>query len=98
MTKIKKTYFETMDGYSLKRRIESINSLLLHYVDHQTIWYAHAQHAKQDPENQEMLEQMNREHPNYTEVILTNKQKKDSIEALEILLRDVKACIGHLKY
>jgi len=45
-----------------------------------------------------MLEQMNREHPNYTEVILTNKQKKDSIEALERFLRDVKACIGHLKF
>jgi hypothetical protein len=98
MANTKKTFYEKMDGYSLKRRIESIQSLLLHYVDHQTIWYAHAQHAKQHPEHQKQLEEQNRKHPNYTEVILTNKQKKDCLEALQWLERDVKACIAHLKY
>jgi hypothetical protein len=80
-----------MDGASLKQRIESIKGNFLHYVDHQTIWYAHTQIRKKDPNHFV-------EHPSRIDVELTKKQREDCIQALKWLESDVKACIKHLEY
>ena len=51
-----KSFYEYMDGASLKQRIECIKGQFLHYVDHQTIWYAHKKRTeefiKKDPKNE----------------------------------------------
>jgi hypothetical protein len=53
--------------------------------------------VKKDPKNQkEYLEDLI-DHPNYTDVVLSEKQRKDCIQSLGWLLNDVKACIAHLE-
>ena len=96
-----KSFYEHMDSASLKQRIESLKSNFLHYVDHQTIWFSHKKHyedmVKKDPKNQkEYLEELI-DHPNYTDVELSKKQREDCIEALKWFERDIKACISHLE-
>ena len=96
-----KSFYEHMDGASLKQRIETIKGNFLHYVDHQTIWYSYkqrvAERIKADPNNEkEYLENLY-DHPNYTDVNLTEKQRKDCLEALHWFEQDIKACIAHLK-
>lgn len=96
----RKDFYERMDGLSLKQRIETIKGLLLHYVDHQTIWYSYkqivAERIKSDPNNEkEYLEDLY-DHPNYTDVNLTERQRKDCLDALHWLEQDVKACKAHL--
>jgi hypothetical protein len=84
-----KSFYEHMDGASLKQRIETLKSNFLHYVDHQTIWYSHTQFRKIDPNH--FID-----HPNRIDVELSKKQKEDCIQALKWLESDVKACISHL--
>ena len=86
-----KSWRERMDGASLKQRIETLNSELLHYVDHQTIWYCHHQIAQKQPGHFE-------DHPNYMKVELSKRQKEDCLDALKRMNRDLEACIGHLEY
>ena len=86
----RKSFEERMDDASLKQRIETLYSNFLHYVDHQTIWYYHNQLAKQQPGHFE-------DHPNYTKVELSKKQREDCIQALGWLENSVKECISHLK-
>lgn len=85
-----KSFYEYMDGASLKQRIVSLKSNFLHYVDHQTIWYYHNQCIKKGDSS--MLN-----HPNYTNVELSNKQRQDCIAELEWFKKDIEACISHLK-
>ena len=85
-----KSFYEHMDSTSLKQRIETLKSNFLHYVDHQTIWYAHNQEIKKG--NKSM-----KDHPNYINVELTKKQREDCIQSLEWFQSDIKACISHLK-
>ena len=87
----RKSFEEVMDGASLKQRIESISGQFTHYVDHQTIWYAHTQQRKKDPKHFV-------DHPCRIDVELSKKQREDCIQALKWLERDVKACIGHLEF
>ena len=87
-----KSFYEYMDSASLKQRIATLKSNFLHYVDHQTIWYAHNQNEKKHPDYW-----MGTKHPNYTKVELSKKQREDCIQELEWLKRDVEACISHLK-
>lgn len=84
-----KSFYEHMDNASLKQRIETLQSNFLHYVDHQTIWWAYNQLEAQDPTL--------KDHPNYTKVELSKKQREDCIQSLKWLERDVKACISHLE-
>lgn len=84
-----KSFDEYMQGATLKQRIESITGKFLHYVDHQTIWWMYNQLETQDPTL--------KNHPNYTKVELSKKQREDCIQALSWLERDVKACINHLQ-
>jgi hypothetical protein len=86
-----KSFDEYMETASLKQRIECIKGKFLHYVDHQTIWYAHNERIKQNPGDPFA------DHPGYTKVELSKKQREDSIQALKWLERDVKACINHLE-
>ena len=97
----KKDFYEVMYNASLKQRIETIKGLLLHYVDHQTIWYSYkqrvAERIKADPNNEkEYLEDLY-DHPNYIDVSLSERQRKDCLDALHWLEQDVKACKAHLK-
>jgi hypothetical protein len=96
-----KSFHEHMDNASLKQRIETLQSNFLLYVDHQTIWYSHKKHyeemVKKDPKNQKEYWEDLIDHPNYTDVILSEKQRKDCIQSLKWLLNDVKACISHLE-
>jgi len=85
-----KSFYEHMDGASLKQRIETLKSNFLHYVDHETIWYAHTQIRKKEPTH--FID-----HPNRKDVELSKKQREDCIQALKWLERDIKACIGHLE-
>jgi hypothetical protein len=96
-----KSFHENMDNASLKQRIETLKSNFLHYVDHQTIWYSYkqrtAERIKNDPNNEkEYLEDLY-DHPNYVDVVLSEKQRKDCLEALHWFEQDIKACIAHLK-
>ena len=84
-----KSFYEHMDGASLKQRIETLKSNFLHYVDHQTIWYSHNQAIKNGDSSM-------KDHPNYTNVELSKKQREDCIQALHWFERDIKACISHL--
>jgi thioesterase domain-containing protein len=96
-----KSFHEHMDNASLKQRIETLQSNFLLYVDHQTIWYSHKKHyeemVKKDPKNQKEYWEDLIDHSNYTDVVLSEKQRKDCIQALGWLLNDVKACIAHLE-
>lgn len=85
-----KSFYEYMDGASLKQRIECLKSNFLHYVDHQTIWYSHNQNIKKGDNSM-------KDHPNYINVELSKKQREDCIQTLQWLEKDVKACISHLK-
>jgi hypothetical protein len=85
-----KSFYEHMDNASLKQRIETLQSNFLHYVDHQTIWYAHTQFRKTDPTHFV-------DHPNRIDVELSKKQREDCIQSLGWLLNDIKACISHLE-
>lgn len=85
-----KSFDEYMQSATLKQRIESIKGKFLHYVDNQTIWYAHNQRIKQGDSS--MLD-----HPDYKNVELSKKQREDCIQVLEWLKRDVEDCISHLK-
>ena len=96
-----KSFYERMDNASLKQRIETLRGQFVHYVDHQTIWYSYkqrvAERIKTDPNNEkEYLEDLY-DHPNYTDVNLTEKQRKDCLQELEWFKKDVEYCIGHLK-
>jgi hypothetical protein len=84
-----KSFYEHMDGASLKQRIETLKGNFLHYVDHQTIWYSHNQAIKNGASSM-------KDHPNYTNVELSKKQREDCIQALHWFERDIKACISHL--
>lgn len=96
-----KSFHEYMDGASLKQRIESLKGKFLHYVDHQTIWFSYkqitAERIKKDPKNEKKYLEDLMDHPNYTDVILSERQRKDCIDALEWFKRDIEACISHLK-
>ena len=85
-----KSFDEYMQNASLKQRIESITGKFLHYVDHQTIWYAHTQIRKSQPNH--FID-----HPDRKDIELSKKQREDSIQALKWLKRDVEACINHLE-
>ena len=85
-----KSFDEYMQNATLKQRIESITGKFLHYVDHQTIWYAHTQQRKKDPTHFV-------DHPDRIDVELSKKQREDCIQALKWLERDVQACISHLE-
>jgi hypothetical protein len=85
-----KSFYEHMDGASLKQRIETLKSQFINYVDHQTIWYHHNQIAKKQPGHFE-------DHPDYMKVELTKKQREDCLQALRWFENDIKACISHLK-
>jgi hypothetical protein len=83
----RKSFEETMNGYSLSRRIESLKSYFLHYVDHQTINYHYTQFKKKNPDWD----------GEFNVVELTNKQREDCLQALRWFENDIKACISHLK-
>jgi hypothetical protein len=85
-----KSFYEYMDNASLKQRIEGLKSNFLHYVDHQTIWYSHNQAIKKGVSSM-------KDHPNYTNVELSNKQREDCIQSLEWFKKDIEACISHLQ-
>jgi hypothetical protein len=85
-----KNFYEHMDSASLKQRIETLKSNFLQYVDHQTIWYSHNQAIKKGSKS--MVN-----HPNYTNVELSKKQREDCIDALQWFEKDIQACISHLK-
>lgn len=87
-----KSFYEYMDGASLKQRIASLKSNFLHYVDSQTIWYLHTQNEKKHEDYW-----LGTKHPNYKVVELTKKQREDCIGELEWFKRDIEACISHLK-
>jgi hypothetical protein len=86
-----KSFYEHMDGASLKQRIESLKSNFLHYVDHQTINYMFTQLDKKHPEHNYF------DHPTRFKVELSKKQREDSIQALKWFKRDIEACISHLE-
>lgn len=96
-----KSFDEYMQTATLKQRIESVTGKFLHYVDHQTIWFAHKKFyedaVKKDPDNQKEYFGDLTDHPNYVDVVLSKKQREDCIQALKWLERDVKACISHLE-
>jgi hypothetical protein len=96
-----KSFYEHMDNASLKQRIETLQGNFLHYVDHQTIWYSYKklmeERIKKDPKHEKEYVEDFYDHPNYTDVVLSEKQRKDCIQALGWLLNDVKACIAHLE-
>ena len=80
-----------MKNKSLSKRIESIKGEFLHWVDNQTLWYSHNVRIKKNP-NDPFLD-----HPDYKLVELSERERKNSIELLQWLLRDVEACINHLE-
>ena len=83
--------YQQMTKKSLSKRIESIKGEFLHWVDNQTIWYSHGVRIKKNPNDSF------KDHPDYKLVELTERERKQSIEALEWLLEDVKQCINHLQ-
>jgi hypothetical protein len=96
-----KNFYEHMDNATLKQRIETLKGNFLHYVDHQTIWYSYkqrvAERIKKDPKNEKEYVEDLMDHPSYTDVILSDRQRKDCIDSLEWFKRDIEACISHLK-
>ena len=65
--------------------------MFLQFVDHETIWYLHNQHIKNNPNHPF------KDHPDFCVVELSSQEKEDSIEALKWFLRDIEACISHLE-
>ena len=84
-------YHVEMKKKPLSQRIQSLNGQFLHYVDNETIWYCHGVRIKKNPNDPF------REHPDYKLVELSDRERKKSIEELERLIRDAKACINHLE-
>jgi len=82
-----KSYYEYMDSSPLKRRIETLKSNFLHYVDHQTIHYHYTQFKKKNPDWD----------GDYNVVELSKKQVDECIQELEWFKKDIEACIAHLK-
>jgi hypothetical protein len=80
-----------MQNKSLSERIESLQGMFLHYVDHKTIWYCHTQRVKKNPNDSFA------NHVDFHVVELSSQEKANSIEALKWFLRDIEACISHLE-
>lgn len=80
-----------MKNKSLSKRIESIRGELVQYVDYETIWYAHNVRIKKNPNDPFSS------HPDYRLVELSEKERLNSIDALQRLLQDVQSCINHLQ-
>ena len=76
-----------MQNKSLSGRIQSIQTMLLQYVDSETINYRKTQIAK---EKERILD-------DFRKVELSSREKEASIANLEWLLSDIRACISHLK-
>jgi hypothetical protein len=84
-------YHQTMNAKSLSQRIESLKADFLHYVDYDTIWYSHGVRIKKNPDDSF------KDHPDYRLVELSERERKNALESLQWLLRDVEQCIGHLE-
>jgi len=84
-------FYHQMNGKTLSKRIESIKGNFLHFVDNETLWYAHNVRIKKNPNDSF------KDHPSYRLVELSKKERQKSIEALQWLARDVQACINHLE-
>jgi len=85
-----KSFYEYMQSATLKQRISSLKSKFLHYVDHQTIWYYYGVEIKKGKST--ILD-----HPDYTKVELSKKQREDCIQELKWFKSDIEACISHLE-
>jgi len=86
----RKSFEEVMENASLKQRIENLRGQFTHYIDHQTIWYLHNKNIKKGDTSW-------LKHPNYINVELSEKQRKDCLDSLEWFKKDIEYCIGHLK-
>lgn len=81
--------YDILESQSLPKRIETIQSLTLRYIDTETINYQKTNLVKNDLERAKYLE--------YRPVELTKKQVEDSIQYMQWLIRDLESCISHLK-
>ena len=89
-----KSFYEQMDGASLKQRIEILKGNFVQYVDHQTINYKKTQIEKQNPGT---FTGEFSEYNEYIPVELSKKQLEDCLQTLHWFEQDIKACIAHLK-
>ena len=81
-------WYLMMQSKTLSKRIESIQTMLLQFVDSETINYRKTQIVKQKPEHT---------FTDFREVELSSREKADSIANLKWLIRDIEACISHLE-
>jgi hypothetical protein len=79
-----------MKQKSLFQRVSSLKSNFLHYVDNITINYAKTQMYKTSNDPLE-------EYDEYTTIELSKSEKEKAIEYMEYFIKDIQACINHLK-
>jgi hypothetical protein len=84
----KPDYYEQMKQKSLFQRVSSLKSNFLHYVDNITINYLKTQHEKQQPGCWG---------DHYVPTELSKREIDNSIAEMEWFIRDIQACINHLK-
>ena len=84
----KSAWPESMEKANLLRRIETLQTEFIWYVDRITINVAKTKH---------MSDEHKADDDTFKEVILTNGQKRNAIAALLWFKRDIEACISHLE-
>jgi len=81
-------FYKVLESQPLTKRLDTIHSLILGYIDTETINYNKTQLVKNDPKRAEYLE--------YRTVELSKKQIEDSVQNMEWMIRDLQSCINHL--
>ena len=82
-------YHEQMKSKSLTQRISTLRGSFVGYVDTITINYCKTLQQKQTPGYWD--------DDQYTPTELTNRERANAINEMEIFIRDIEACIAHLK-
>lgn len=81
-------YHEQMKAKSLSQRVYSLKGNFLHYVDNITINYLKTQQEKEQPGCWE---------DHYVPTELSKREINNSIAEMEWFIKDIEACINHLK-
>ena len=81
-------YYEQMNAKSLSNRVYSLKCEFLHFVDKVTLNYLKTQQEKEEPGCWSN---------HYVHTELTKREKDKAIEEMKWLIKDIEACISHLK-
>lgn len=87
-----KEFSDEMKSNSLLKKISTLKTMFIMYVDFTTINYKKTQHYKKHPDRLEKEFDVS-----FKEVELSKSEKEKAIREMEWFINDIEACIAHLK-